>query len=336
MMFIVIILLLLGIYYFNKNYECFDNKDIIDLIEVYDLLINEKNENNKNKIKEEIIKTIQNIEIKITNDYDKYTITNYLYNDIIKLLNNYNKTEFEKIINKIKVIIDKSTEKTEIIMKIKKNFIDLTELYSLNNYNKYKTQIDYLTSNIYNSLLKLTDYDTLNNSGIILIFNKNLKKAYEINDITQINSEIATFNEFIKKLGYNKEILINRNIEFPSIVVNKNKDVIKLIQNNFNEIYNAFDLININYLNNGSENELNKLKIIIYSSIDEIISYYENTSYKEMISSIKNGIIKPILENEIRLSYKTIDENEIIKTQNKFYDAILEIKNIIITYYSKN
>lgn len=55
-----------------------------------------------------------------------------------------------------------------------------------------------------------------------------------------------------------------------------------------------------------------------------------------MITSIKIGIIQPILEDEIRLSYKTNDENEVIKIKNKFYDAILEIKNIIINYYSKS
>ena len=92
----------------------------------------------------------------------------------------------------------------------------------------------------------------------------------------------------------------------------------------------------INYINNGNKDELNKLIYIIYSSIDNIISYYDNNTYKEMITSIKIGIIQPILEDEIRLSYKTNDENEVIKIKNKFYDAILEIKNIIINYYSKS
>ncbi len=184
--------------------------------------------------------------------------------------------------------------------------------------------------------MKISNYESLNNAGIILILNKSLKKAYETNDTTQINSQIATFNEFIKKLGYNKEILINRDIEFPSILVNKNNEIIKSLQNHFNVIYNTFDLIHINYINNGNKDELDKLKKLIYSSIDEIILYYDNANYKAMIISIKNEIIKPILEDEIRLSYKTGDENEIIKIQNKFYDAILEIKNIIISYYSKS
>jgi len=211
MMFIVIIIVLFGIYYFNKNYECFtEGNEIIELINDYDKLMIEPNENNKNKIKKKIIKTIQDNEIKLTNDYDKYTLTNLLYTDIIKLINNYNKNDFSIVINKIRIIIDKTNEKSNMISDIKKDFNNLNDIYAMNNYVKNKQQIDSLISKIYSSLLQLTNYDTINKAGISLILNKTLKQAYDSNDIMQINSQITTFNEFINKVGYNKEILIKK------------------------------------------------------------------------------------------------------------------------------
>ena len=157
-----------------------------------------------------IIKTIQDNEIKLTNDYDKYTLTNLLYTDIIKLINNYNKNDFSIVINKIRIIIDKTNEKSNMISDIKKDFNNLNDIYAMNNYVKNKQQIDSLISKIYSSLLQLTNYDTINKAGISLILNKTLKQAYDSNDIMQINSQITTFNEFINKVGYNKEILIKK------------------------------------------------------------------------------------------------------------------------------
>ena len=161
-------------------------------------------------IKKKIIKTIQDNEIKLTNDYDKYTLTNLLYTDIIKLINNYNKNDFSIVINKIRIIIDKTNEKSNMISDIKKDFNNLNDIYAMNNYVKNKQQIDSLISKIYSSLLQLTNYDTINKAGISLILNKTLKQAYDSNDIMQINSQITTFNEFINKVGYNKEILIKK------------------------------------------------------------------------------------------------------------------------------
>ena len=97
-----------------------------------------------------------------------------------------------------------------MISDIKKDFNNLNDIYAMNNYVKNKQQIDSLISKIYSSLLQLTNYDTINKAGISLILNKTLKQAYDSNDIMQINSQITTFNEFINKVGYNKEILIKK------------------------------------------------------------------------------------------------------------------------------
>ena len=215
-----------------------------------------------------------------------------------------------------------------------------------------------MTKKIYDNLLKITTYDDLNNSGIILILNTTLKRAYELNDILSINSLKDSFNEKIKTLNFQNSqettnVYNNKNnndikpleIDLPvsivepttSISLNKDKAVINKIQEDFNKIYNSFDTINAIYKNNGNITQIDELKRVIGESIDNIISYNKNDiSYKANITNIKNVIIAAILDKELNESYLTNDDREITKVKNKFYDAIIEIKNIIINSYSKS
>ena len=99
-------------------------------------------------------------------------------------------------------------------------------------------------------------------------------------------------------------------------------------------INNTFDMINIKYKNNEDKEKIIKLNENIYKSLDNISSY--SNDYKDKIISIKNTIIVPIIETDLFLSYNDNNEEEIRKNKNRFYDAIYEIKNIIINHYSKS
>ena len=60
-----------------------------------------------------------------------------------------------------------------------------------------------------------------------------------------------------------------------------------------------------------------------------------NSSTDGNVLTIKTVIISPILEIELQESYKTKDKNQIIKTKNKFYSGMIDIKNAIIEFYIK-
>ena len=365
-MIVVIIIVLALIYYFNKNFECFSDinpKDNIKNIKYYYNLLFNSNVNIKN-IKNQIEQEIKKIEQSLVNNYDKYKLNNIYQNELVPLIDKPNLNEFNIVISKIEFLVDYSFNSTyhdfsTIISDIKEDFKKLTELYGDVYLNKtislsiVKNQIDSLTQKIYNSLLKVTTHEDLNSSGIILILNTTLKRAFEMNDITQINSLMYTFNEKIKSI--NNKLISNikpkdksfdiKGVEMglpattfqptTTVSLHKDKEVINLIQDDFNNIYNSFDLINIIYKNNGDKKQIKELNDIIYKSIDNIINYNKtDIEYKNKITSIKIIVITPILKSELKESYKK-DNNEVIKIKNKFYDAIVEIKNIIISNYSK-
>jgi hypothetical protein len=365
-MIVVIIIVLALIYYFNKNFECFSNinpKDNIKNIKYYYNLLFNNNANSKN-IKRQIEQEVKKIEQSLVNNFDKYKLNNIYQNELVPLIDRPNLNEFNIVISKIEFLVDYSFNSTYhdfsiIISDIKEDFKKLTELYEDVYLNKtialsiVKNQIDSLTQKIYNSLLKVTTHEDLNSSGIILILNTTLKRAFEMNDITQINSLMNTFNEKIKSI--NNKLISNikpkdksfeiKGVEMglpattfqptTTVSLHKDKEVINLIQDDFNNIYNSFDLINIIYKNNGDKKQIKELNDIIYKSIDNIINYNKtDIEYKNKITSIKIIIITPILKSELKESYKK-NNNEVIKIKNKFYDGIVEIKNIIINNYSK-
>ena len=124
-MFIVIGLILLIIYYIESKYECFFvyNKNNIDLIiKNYDLLIEEEDIANKNNIKKNIFNLFQDIDIILTSEYDKYKISNIYFNEIIPLLNKYDKDKFLVLMDNIRKIIDNSNKVSEKITIIKYKF----------------------------------------------------------------------------------------------------------------------------------------------------------------------------------------------------------------------
>jgi len=364
------------IYFINKSLsECGEGfTNPIDEIEnirgYYNLLKKESNQESKKLLKKNIKDSITKIEISFTDNYDKYKLTNIYSNELAPLLDREFTREthdkFALVLNNIKFLINyaanpKRYDYVEIINNIKKNFDKLNELYSSAfisktiTFNLVQTEVEILTKKIYDSLLKITTYDDLNNSGILLILNTTLKRAYELNDILSINSLKDSFNQKIKTLNFqnSQETTIDNNnnnikpleIDLPAAIVepttsislNKDKAVINKIQEDFNKIYNSFDTINAIYKNNGNITQIDELKRVISESIDNLISYNKNDiSYKANITNIKNVIISAILDKELSESYLTKDDKEIIRVKNKFYDAIIEIKNIIINSYSKS
>lgn len=361
----VIIIVIIIIYYINKSFECFENpSNEIDKIKgYYNLLKTETKNENKIILKQKIKDSIKVIEMSLKDNYYKYKLNNIYDNDLSPLLEKLDNDEkFLSIMNNIAFLMTYSANANEfnysdIINQIKNDFKSLNDLYSavyINKaypYNSVENQIDSLNKDIQDGLLKLTSYKDLDDSGIILILNTSLKNAYQINDMTEINGLINTFNEKIRILNLIKNK--NQSYEYDikplntknnvsvvqpttTISLNKNKEVIKKIQEDFNKIYNSFDTINNIYENNGNKKQIDELKRVISESIDNIISYNKNdVRYTSSIKGIKIVIIAPILDKDLEMSYLSQDTNEIIKTKNNFYDGIIEIKNVIINSFSK-
>jgi len=342
----VIIIVIIIIYYINKSFECFENpSNEIDKIKgYYSLIKTETKEENKIILKQKIKDSINVIEMSLKDNYYKYKLNNIYDNDLSPLLEKLDNDEkFLTIMNNIAFLMTYSANAndfnySDIINQIKNDFKNLNDLYSgvyINKaypYNSVEIQIDGLNRDIQDGLLKLTSYKDLDDSGIILILNTSLKNAYQLNDMTEINGLINTFNEKIRILNlvknknqtyeYDIKSLDTKNnvsIVQPTttISLNKNKEVIKKIQEDFNKIYNSFDTINNIYKNNGNKKQINELKRVISDSIDNIISYNKNdVSYTSSIKGIKMVIIAPILDKDLETSYLSQDTNEIIKTKN--------------------
>jgi len=314
----------------------------------------------KKKIKD----AINNIDMMMVNSYDRYKLNDLYYNDLIPILDKPRDLTFFDIIESMKIIIDNGINNSyynhrNTIKEIRRNFKELNEVYKsvyidkVFTYIERRDLIDSLTRVIYDLLIKITTYDDLNSSGIILILNTTLSRSYETNNIIDINTNISSFEEKIKKLA----IALNVDEEkkdydiVPSNVgdmsLNAKAEItsptttlsITTIKNDFNNIYNSFELINKIYENNkelnaNQENQIKNLNNVIYNSIKNIANYDKNNkNYYDNIIVINDVVIKPILEAELRNSYS--DEMKIIRVKNRFYDAIIEIKNLIINNYAK-
>lgn len=314
----------------------------------------------KKKIKD----AINNIDMMMVNSYDRYKLNDLYYNDLVPILDKPRDLTFFDIIESMKIIIDNGINNSyynhrNTIKEIRRNFKELNEIYKsvyidkVFTYIERRDLIDSLTRVIYDLLIKITTYDDLNSSGIILILNTTLSRSYETNNIIDINTNISSFEEKIKKLA----IALNVDEEkkdydiVPSNVgdmsLNAKAEItsptttlsITTIKNDFNNIYNSFELINKIYGNNkelnaNQENQIKNLNNVIYNSIKNIANYDKNNkNYYDNIIVINDVVIKPILEAELRNSYG--DETKIVRIKNRFYDAIIEIKNLIISNYAK-
>ena len=316
----------------------------------------------KRKIKD----AINNIDILLVNSYDRYKLSDLYNNELVPILDKPKDLTFFDIIENMKVIIDNGLNNSyynhrNTIKEIRRNFKELNEIYKgvfmdkVFTYIEKRDLIDSLTKTIYDFLLKITDYDDLNSSGIILILNTTLKRSYETKNIIDINANISSFEEKIKKIAIvlnvdeeNKDIEVipanagDMSINAPVLITSPTTNIsVTTIKNDFNNIYNSFDLINKIYENNkqlkaSQETQIKTLNNVIYNSIKNIANYDKNNkNFFNNVNVINDVVIKPILEAELRNSYKTGDENKIIRIKNRFYDAIIEIKNSIISNYAK-
>jgi len=318
--------------------------------------------NNKKNIKDAINK----IDILLVNSYDRYKLNNLYYNELLPILDKPKDLTFYDIIENLKIIIDNGINNSyynhrNTIKEIRKNFKELNNNYKavyidkVFTYIEKKNLIDSLTTLIFDLLLKISNYDDLNSNGIILILNTTLKRAYETNNLIDINTNISSFEEKIKNIAISLNVDDdNKNIEIVpaninDLKLNAKSDItsptktisITTIKNDFNNIYNSFDLINKIYENNKQlsstqDIQINNLNNIIYNSISNIANYDKNNkNYFDNIIVIKDVVIKPILEAELKNGYISAKQDKIIRIKNRFYDAMIEIKNLIITNYSK-
>ena len=316
----------------------------------------------KRKIKD----AINNIDILLVNSYDRYKLSDLYNNELVPILDKPKDLTFFDIIENMKVIIDNGLNNSyynhrNTIKEIRRNFKELNEIYKgvfmdkVFTYIEKRDLIESLTKTIYDFLLKITDYDDMNSSGIILILNTTLKRSYETKNIIDINANISSFEEKIKKIAIvlnvdeeNKDIEVipanagDMSINAPVLITSPTTNIsVTTIKNDFNNIYNSFDLINKIYENNkqlkaSQETQIKTLNNVIYNSIKNIANYDKNNkNFFNNVNVINDVVIKPILEAELRNSYKTGDENKIIRIKNRFYDAIIEIKNMIISNYAK-
>ena len=385
---ITIFLIVLGciiLLYILHNYmvnECFDNinpeqirsnayKQIEIIKDNYEKLkeLYKREKVEINEIfdtKKQIKDAINRIDILLINSYDRYKLSDLYQNELIPILDKPKDLIFFDIIEKMKIIIDSGLNNSyynhrNTIKEIRSNFKELNEIYKgvyidkVFTYIEKRDLIESLSKTIYDLLLKISNYDELNSNGLILILNTTLKRAYETNNLIDINSNISSFEEKIKKIAIalniedeNKNIdvipantgdmSLNASVDITSPTTNISVTTIK---NDFNNIYNSFDLINKIYDNNkdlkkSQTTQIKTLNNVIYNSIKNIANYDKNNkNYYNSIIVINDVVIKPILEAELLNAYKVGEEKRIIRIKNRFYDAIIEIKNLIINNYAK-
>ena len=385
---ITIFLIIVGVIillYILNNYmitECFDNinpeeirsnayKQIEIIKDNYQKLkeLYKKERAEINEIldaKKKIKDAVNKIDILLINSYDRYKLSDLYNNELVPILDKPKDLTFFDIIENMKIIIDNGLNNSyynhrNTIKEIRRNFKELNEIYKgvfmdkVFTYVEKRDLIDSLTKTIYDLLLKITNYNDLNSSGLILILNTTLKRSYETKNMIDINSNIRSFEEKIKKIAIslnvddeNKDIEVipantgdmsmNASVQITSPTTNISVTTIK---NDFNNIYNSFDLINKIYGNNkelkaSQETQIKTLNNVIYNSIKNIANYDKNNkNYFNSVNVINDVVIKPILEAELKNSYKIGDENKITRIKNRFYDAIIEIKNLIISNYAK-
>ncbi len=377
---LIILLYILDRYTVNECFENINPEDIrknaykqIEIIKdnyekLKQLYNSDKTVINEILEKKNLIKNaINNIDILLVNTYDRYKLNNLYHNDLVPVIDKPKDLTFYDLIEQIKIIVDNGINNSyynhrNTIKEIRKDYKDLNELYKnvyidkIYTYIEKRDNIDTTTRVIYDLFLKITSYEDLDSSGIVLILNTTLKRAYETNNMIDINSYNSTFEEKVKKLAIalnvdedvdKKTEIIPANIGDMSLnasaeITSPTKSIsITTIKNDFNNIYNSFDMINRYYENDeelspAQENQIKNLNNIIYGSVNDIANYDKNNkNYYNNVIVIKDVVIKPILEAELKNAYKTRNETRISKVKNRFYDAIIEIKNLIVNNYSK-
>lgn len=326
---IIIIIIFVFVNYFHV-YEKFNNIIISELTNV---------KNNPNDIN--IIKKSFNIILDNINDPNfKIKITNLYYNKLIPIIStNTNKNSFDVIIKEIENSIDdylNINDTNDTIMKSIINDINLLlDLYKgiyidkKMSLSQKQPEINVLNVNIYNSFLRLTTNEDLYNSGIVLILNTTLKRSYEDNNYIYINSNINTLITKLKSLNSKVPINIRQiystNMDPTPIEVSYNETQ---LEKEFNNIKNYFELLIILYKNKDNRNikQITTITSNIYNSLNIIANY--NIKYTNIITSIINVIIKPILDIELN-NNQNLNYDELSR---KFNNAILSIKNITLNY----
>jgi hypothetical protein len=331
----MIVIIIIFIYYNYFIYEKFNNYN-------QNLINNEldKIKNNPNDINK--IKTSFDIILNLINDPNsKIKISNIYYSKLVPIINtNTNKNSFDVVIKEFQNAIDDylnlNTINDAVTAIIIKDINSLLQLYKgiyidkVLSLNQKQIEINNLNMNIYNSFLRLTTNEDLYNSGIVLILNTTLKRAYEDNNYIYINSNINTLLSKLKSLNVNAnvETAINHiyNINPSPIQVTYNENQ---LNNEFSNIKNYFELLVILYKNkeNRDVKQITTLTSNIYNSLNIIANY--NPKYTNIITSIINVIIKPIIDIEL-------NNNNVIPNFDdltfKFNNAILSIKNITLNY----
>jgi len=358
--FLGIFILILIIYYFNPSVDCFANDIRISSMNEIDNIKSNYNDikslyangTPKNDIivlqKKNNIKTsFDNIEKSLISNNDKFLLSNNFY-DINRYLDNTNDTEVDKIIANITEIIMKATSDTSyksnvITDELNKDFNHLNDIYKfiyidkLYNYDAKKEEINNLNKKIVDNLILLIGYTNIYKYGIDIILNITLKQAYENNNMLEINNNQNSFREklnLVEKQDYvPSEVQPVDTIETSApINLYQNNLNIDMVKKDFNDIYNSFQMINNIYKNKKFDLDvfIASLNNIIYAALDNIANYYQyNNEYKNKIIAIKNTIIKPMLDTELKNNYLQNDEIKINNSKIDFSNNIDEIKNMI-------
>lgn len=358
--FLGIFILILIIYYFNPSVDCFANDIRISSMNEIDNIKSNYNDikslytngTPKNDIiilqKKNNIKTsFDNIEKSLISNNDKFLLSNNFY-DINRYLDNTNDTEVDKIIANITEIVMKATSDTSyksnvITDELNKDFNHLNDIYKfiyidkLYNYDAKKEEINNLNKKIVDNLILLIGYTNIYKYGIDIILNITLKQAYENNNMLEINNNQNSFREklnLVEKQDYvPSEVQPADTIETSApINLYQNNLNIDTVKKDFNDIYNSFQMINNIYKNKKFDLDvfIASLNNIIYAALDNIANYYQyNNEYKNKIIAIKNTIIKPMLDTELKNNYLQNDEIKIYNSKIDFSNNIDEIKNMI-------
>ncbi len=330
----MIVIIIIFIYYNYFIYEKFNNQTQNLINNELDNIKN--NPNDINKIKT----SFDNILNLIKDPNSKIKITNIYYSKLVPIINtNTNKNSFDVVIKEIQNAIDDylnlNTINDTIITGIIKDINSLIDLYKgiyidkVFSLNQKQIEINNLNMNIYNSFLRLTTNEDLYNSGIVLILNTTLKRAYEDNNYIYINSNINTLISKLKSLNANTNVPIAIKQVYTStstpVQVSYNENQ---LNNEFANIKNYFELLIILYKNkeNRDVKQITTLTSNIYNSLNIIANY--NPKYTNIITSIINVIIKPILDIELNNNFTPNFDDLTIK----FNNAILSIKNITLNY----
>ena len=353
-----------------KNLKIY-NKDFLDIL---------KSSNDTNLLNEKIAKSkasyniiLDNLQIDNNvklNDINYTTFFNTYYTSIIADMNNdktkltdknYNDIiiNFNNGMDKLEIAaLNKLSNNAEIFADIDNKFKELNGIYKdiyINKVNKYdekKEDIDALIINIFNLLLKIATNEDLSNSGIILILNTLLKRAYENNNINDINSTINSFNEKVNAFNPDKKNIITPEVSqvsqvIPTTTTPKQEYIINSsvnssvnsninVNNEFNNANNAFELLNIIYKNNLNLSDaqiknINELNNTIYLSIINISK--NNLKYNDKITSIANAIVKPILETQLKEGYSITNQDAkniaVENAKKNFVNAMLSIKDTL-------